>query len=848
MHSGYHTSTVSSPNRAVPGLGFDTNYLYLNQLGPTANMPSGNRQYAFQKRNERVDWRRIAAFDVDRIAREMDFQALQENLEQITLCNIDAEVNTRAIDPNFVKLFKMAQMTIEYLLLCQDQISAQLGEVDQIKSKGFLDSEDAKRQIEKLKIELNDVKKESKKRRRMLETQQNMLAAQNYNYHVCPVCSRAFLNSSFLQAHIERRHAGVNIKKREHDIDFENELQRLKEQINKKEQELLLLRVSKDEIQAAQKKLEELNEKYLTLRTSGHGSPQHREAGVTELIKENKSLQAEIDSLKQTIQQMGLNHKKQEEKLIQKHQREIENYKKTIKDLNDTINMLKNSQGSDSSGLIDKLTKVENHYHDERLRRKELEDKLKEADYELSQLKNRPPPMVTERKIISPTPTLISRNRSPTPSLQPQQQRDDIRSKKTTIELYLRRYCDGLVKKLEENPMYLHNFRDDARKQFIDELEDKVYLGILETDTCLSDLDYKMKMKRVFNTRVTIRQELPRFDSIRDDISSLLDKYVSERMEINRTGNLSMRSSGGKLVTFEGGSRQNHPQSYIPSINTTSVQQKDGVDDSSYHQHRLTSTLATVQPKIRYDHSKPPIQQSSSTVSKIVRNLNTYNESQEDDVTLSNATESNDGDTSPTRPSIDRQPSPRKNVTTVSHPTISSLVTSNMRPSTTRERAHKSESNNWQSDSDSESSRPTTGITNKTKIIEKHLKDSRSNGQKPLVNTAAISLRTNSQTLATQNDDSSDSSLTTLSRTDQNRVGDRNGGHLPKISGREGEHQMTTNNPFNSSADMSHNTYDDLWKSLQKADKGAERRPPTADSAKTSNIGSDVDNLDAEDY
>jgi len=78
----------------------------------------------------------IAAVDVDRIARDMDFQALQDNLEQITLCNIDAEVvslylkiqifilfrykkkDTRAMDPNFIKLYKMAQLTIEYLLVC----------------------------------------------------------------------------------------------------------------------------------------------------------------------------------------------------------------------------------------------------------------------------------------------------------------------------------------------------------------------------------------------------------------------------------------------------------------------------------------------------------------------------------------------------------------------------------------------------------------------------------------------------------------------------------------------------------------------------------------------------------
>ncbi len=34
----------------------------------------------------------VAAVDVDRVARDMDFQVLQDNLEQITLCNIDAEV------------------------------------------------------------------------------------------------------------------------------------------------------------------------------------------------------------------------------------------------------------------------------------------------------------------------------------------------------------------------------------------------------------------------------------------------------------------------------------------------------------------------------------------------------------------------------------------------------------------------------------------------------------------------------------------------------------------------------------------------------------------------------------
>ena len=48
--------------------------------------------FAFKKRFERIDWKRIASTDVDSISRHMDFQALQDNIMNITFCNIEAEV------------------------------------------------------------------------------------------------------------------------------------------------------------------------------------------------------------------------------------------------------------------------------------------------------------------------------------------------------------------------------------------------------------------------------------------------------------------------------------------------------------------------------------------------------------------------------------------------------------------------------------------------------------------------------------------------------------------------------------------------------------------------------------
>ncbi len=82
---------------------------YLNLNNSSSHQPTP-RTFVFNKRNEKIDWRRIgmrinwcrkfknivfinlAAVDVDRVARDLDFQVLQDNIEQITLCNIDIEV------------------------------------------------------------------------------------------------------------------------------------------------------------------------------------------------------------------------------------------------------------------------------------------------------------------------------------------------------------------------------------------------------------------------------------------------------------------------------------------------------------------------------------------------------------------------------------------------------------------------------------------------------------------------------------------------------------------------------------------------------------------------------------
>lgn len=58
-------------------------------VGPSSGKNGG---FAFRKRVERVDWRKIASVDIDHIARTLDFTTLQSNIMNITFCNLEAEM------------------------------------------------------------------------------------------------------------------------------------------------------------------------------------------------------------------------------------------------------------------------------------------------------------------------------------------------------------------------------------------------------------------------------------------------------------------------------------------------------------------------------------------------------------------------------------------------------------------------------------------------------------------------------------------------------------------------------------------------------------------------------------
>uniref|UniRef100_A0A8C3XUA3 DAZ interacting zinc finger protein 1 like n=1 Tax=Chelydra serpentina TaxID=8475 RepID=A0A8C3XUA3_CHESE len=192
----WHTTSMSYPTSGV---------VFGNMLANPGGIPT----FKFQSRRDSVDWRRFSAIDVERVARELDVTMLQENITSVTFCNLDSEKCPHCqqpVDPVLLKVLKMAQLTIEYLLHSQEYLTASLALQEEQLQATLEELKRTKQELDKQAEEMKGVKEESRRRKKMIGTQQLLLQAGTNNYHKCQLCDKAFMNYSYLQAHVQRRH------------------------------------------------------------------------------------------------------------------------------------------------------------------------------------------------------------------------------------------------------------------------------------------------------------------------------------------------------------------------------------------------------------------------------------------------------------------------------------------------------------------------------------------------------------------------------------------------------------------------------------------------------------------
>ncbi|XP_073088464.1 cilium assembly protein DZIP1L [Manis javanica] len=167
----------------------------------------------FQPHCESIDWRCISALDVDCVAREVDVAILQELLNGVTFCNLDWEVRSRCgqpVDPVLLKVLCLTQLIIEYLLHCQDCLSASVVQLEARLQASLEQQTHGQQELACQADELKGVWQESYQRHKLIGTlQQLLLQSGAYSFHPCHLCDKTFTNAAYLQGHIQRRHEGT---------------------------------------------------------------------------------------------------------------------------------------------------------------------------------------------------------------------------------------------------------------------------------------------------------------------------------------------------------------------------------------------------------------------------------------------------------------------------------------------------------------------------------------------------------------------------------------------------------------------------------------------------------------
>ncbi|XP_020603007.1 uncharacterized protein LOC110042031 isoform X2 [Orbicella faveolata] len=164
--------------------------------------------FSFGRRQEKIDWRRLASVDVDRIVREMDVNTLQDNIMHVTFSNIEAELGMQGagFDPNYIKLFRLAQLIIEYLLHSQQFLSANLDADNKTLEEALEEAEKTKKELEVKKEAYKRLKKECQKQKQWIAEYQLLIRAGASGSHKCPYCAKSFVSHEYVIAHLSRRH------------------------------------------------------------------------------------------------------------------------------------------------------------------------------------------------------------------------------------------------------------------------------------------------------------------------------------------------------------------------------------------------------------------------------------------------------------------------------------------------------------------------------------------------------------------------------------------------------------------------------------------------------------------
>ncbi|XP_054479925.1 cilium assembly protein DZIP1 isoform X1 [Anoplopoma fimbria] len=527
----------------------------LSIMTPPSSGASVVLPFKFRPRRESVDWRRINAVDIDLVVSQLDLDALQEHISSVTFCSLDGERCQRCqspVDPALVKLLRLAQLTLEWLLHCQEFLTLNLRAVEEKLAAAGREREQLLDQQKKQEEKVKTLTDELKQRKKVIRTQQSMLTPRIISGHKCPHCDKSFLNSSFLQNHMQRRHPDEyeieyrSDSEKKSQIDcLKSEISSLKEQVVQQQMDLQAKTAQEKEQQSQHKdllreldrfKAEEMARMDRKIEDSRDGMRREMEFLYTR----------NIQALNEANQNQTAKHEKPASPVHSQPERDLDNYremqiqaiqklehqlKKQDKKWGSRLQEIKAQHESEKNQLLNELSRMQSsvseHQESSQRLQQEMGRRLQEREHTIKaqreQIRNislNPPTKIVEIPVIvsapapEPKPKRVVLDSSSFSERRPVEKRPEPAPEKKQR---------ATTNALKRNPNIKKEMRPDLEQAVIEKLEN---LGVKADQSGLRDKELNSILAKVHSKRESIAKGMPDYWRHREEISSSVEQKL----------------------------------------------------------------------------------------------------------------------------------------------------------------------------------------------------------------------------------------------------------------------------------------------------------------------------------
>ena len=122
-------------------------------------------------------------------------------MQNLTYAHLDREDLERLGDAHFVKLFRLSQLSIEYLIYTQNYLETLTTSLDLHYQNSYAETAKIRAAIQKQSQENKTLKKELKLKQKTLTTYEYLLklpAEQDQEFYKCKQCPKFFISTAFL--------------------------------------------------------------------------------------------------------------------------------------------------------------------------------------------------------------------------------------------------------------------------------------------------------------------------------------------------------------------------------------------------------------------------------------------------------------------------------------------------------------------------------------------------------------------------------------------------------------------------------------------------------------------------